>query len=288
MATTNYASDPDCEKPPIAVLGPPPPYVEDNPSVWVIQLDLYFARAQVKREDTKFQTAMSLLPACHVMEFIDMVRDPPADCYTKLCDALQSRLGKSTEEKLKILLAAQELGDRKPSQFLRHLQELTKPHITDKDSPLIRQIFLKAMPDSALPFLEFLPTDTSLLTLAGTADRVVAALPQASAAVNAVTSCNSPSSTSDCSLTVSNAERLDKIIEKLDKVCKQLDTLSKQTRSNSRPGRRDSRSREKSEDRRGKLCWYQKRFGKEANSCVQPCNYEKSLNYLRSSEQRQA
>ncbi|KAK3881746.1 hypothetical protein Pcinc_013829 [Petrolisthes cinctipes] len=215
-----------------AVYGPPPPFVEDSPDIWIIQLDLYFARAQIVRQEVKFQTAASLLPAHHVMEFIDMIRDPSVQAYDELCGALRSRLGKSTEENLRSILAAQQLGDRKPSRFLRHLLELTKPHITDKDSPLVRQIFLQAMPDKSLPFLQFLPPETPLDTLAGTADRVVSSLNQASAAVDAVSSTEFLSN-QDCPLARANSVRLDKISQTLDEICHQLKRISSDSRSRS-------------------------------------------------------
>ncbi|KAK3868814.1 hypothetical protein Pcinc_025852 [Petrolisthes cinctipes] len=113
------------------------------------------------------------------------------------------------------------LGDRKPSQFLRHLLELTKPHITDKDSPWVRQIILQALPDISLPFLQFLPPETPLDTLAGTLDRVVSSLHQASAAVNVVSSTEFLSD-QECPLAWANSARLDKISQTLDEICHQL------------------------------------------------------------------
>ncbi|KAK3885654.1 hypothetical protein Pcinc_010140 [Petrolisthes cinctipes] len=237
-----------------AVYGPPPPFVEDSPDIWIIQLDLYFARAQIVQQEVKFQTAASLLPAHHVMEFIDMIRDSSVQAYDELWGALRSRLGKSTEENLRSILAAQQLGDRKPSQFLRHLLELTKPHITDKDSPLVRQIFLQAMPDKSLPFLQFLPPETPLDTLAGTADRVVSSLNQASAAVDAVSSTEFLSN-QDCPLARANSARLDKISQTLDEICHHLKRISSDSRSRSTSKhRRNFRRHSVSRDRSNKLC----------------------------------
>ncbi|KAK3888601.1 hypothetical protein Pcinc_007327 [Petrolisthes cinctipes] len=261
-----------------AVYGPPPPFVEDSPDIWIIQLDLYFARAQIVQQEVKFQTAASLLPAHHVMEFIDMIRDPSVQAYDEFCGALMSRLGKSTEENLRSILAAQQLGDRKPSQFLRHLLELTKPHITDKDSPLVRHIFLQAMPDKSLPFLQFLPPETPLDTLAGTADRVVSSLNQASAAVDAVSSTEFLSN-QDYPLAQANSARLDKISQTLDEICYQLKRISSDSRSRSTSkDRRNFRRHSVSGDRSNKICWYHNKFGSKANKCVLP--YRKHVSAL--------
>ncbi|KAK3894470.1 hypothetical protein Pcinc_001727 [Petrolisthes cinctipes] len=204
------------------------------------------------------------------MEFIDMIRDPSVQAYDELWGALRSRLGKSTEENLRSILAVQQLGDRKPSQFLRHLLELTKPHITDKDSPLVRQIFLQAMPDKSLPFLQFLPPETPLDTLAGTADRVVSSLNQASAAVDAVSSTEFLSN-QDYPLARANSARLDKISQTLDEICHQLKRISSDSRSRSTSKhRRNFRRHSVSRDRSNKLCWYHNKFGSKANKCVLP------------------
>lgn len=48
-------------------------------------------------QQVRFQTAASLLPAQHIMEFKDMIRDPPEEAYNELFAALKSWLGKSTE-----------------------------------------------------------------------------------------------------------------------------------------------------------------------------------------------
>ncbi|KAK3894113.1 hypothetical protein Pcinc_002131 [Petrolisthes cinctipes] len=62
------------------------------------------------------------------------------------------------------------------------------------------------MPDKSLPFLQFLPPETPLDTLAGTADRVVSSLNQAPAAVDAVSSTEFLSN-QDCPLARSNSAR---------------------------------------------------------------------------------
>ncbi|GBP51093.1 hypothetical protein EVAR_31817_1 [Eumeta japonica] len=49
--------------------------------------------------------------------------------YETLKTELVKRLSDSKERKLKQLLMHEELGDRKPSQFLRHLQGVASPDI---------------------------------------------------------------------------------------------------------------------------------------------------------------
>lgn len=212
--------------------GPPPPFVEHHPEVWIIQLDMYFSRVGLTDETLRFQTAFSQLPAHRVMDFVDFVRKPPTNPYTKLCDALKARLGSSEEEQLRKVLEAQELGERKPSQFLRHLQELTTPWIQDADSPLVRQIFLKAMPENVKPLLQFLPPETTLETLAGTADRVLSSFPRNSPVVRAIEPSAAPC---NCRQALENKQELETIKRQLRAIQATLNKLTVQRgRSNSR------------------------------------------------------
>lgn len=265
-------------------MGPPPPFVENHPNIWIIQLDLYFARAKISDETLRFQTAASLLPPHHVMEFIDMIRQPPANAYSKLCEALQARLGTTTEEKLRSLLESQELGDQRPTQLLRHMQEITSPYLKEGDSPLVRQIFLKAMPPAVAPFLQFLPADSSLETLAGTADRVISAIPRANAAINAV---QQSANGCDCPQALRNKEELSGIKQQLNDIQRMLSRMSHRDRSSSRARpaqrqqstqRRNSPAAPKTSENQPansdrKLCWYHHKFGENARSCVKPCAY---------------
>lgn len=108
------------------------------------------------------------------------------------------------------------------------------------------------MPDKALPILQFLPPEIPLDTLAGTVDRVVSSLQQASAAVTTVNIAEI-SSDQDSHLAQTNSARLDK--------------------HHGNPRRR-STSRKRSRH----FCWCYDNFGAKANKCEPQCEYNKSLN----------
>jgi hypothetical protein len=61
----------------------------------------------------------------------DIITSPPQqDPYTKLRTELLKRLSLSREQRAHRILTLEEMGDRKPSQFLTHLRSLT-PDLPD-------------------------------------------------------------------------------------------------------------------------------------------------------------
>ncbi|XP_046976470.1 uncharacterized protein LOC124542578 [Vanessa cardui] len=87
---------------------------------------------------------MSQLEPQHTAEVRDLIVSPPTSGkYEKLKAELIKRLSASQERKIKQLIMHEELGDRKPSQFLRHLQHLAGPTVPDD---FIRTIWSSRLP----------------------------------------------------------------------------------------------------------------------------------------------
>ncbi|CAN7999894.1 unnamed protein product, partial [Ixodes hexagonus] len=70
------------------------------------------------------------------------------DPYGILKQSLVSRLVASEQRRLEQLLSAEELGDHRPSQFLRHLQHLLGDKAASIDAAILRQLFLQMLPAS--------------------------------------------------------------------------------------------------------------------------------------------
>ncbi|KAF0303278.1 StAR-related lipid transfer protein 9 [Amphibalanus amphitrite] len=105
----------------------PPRFFEEDPVIWLVQLDLFFSQAAVDDELSRFRIAATLLPGHLLRDFTDILRNPPLDRpYTILSDAIRQRFGKSVEQRLRCLLSGQQLGDRRPF----HLQDLMSQLLT--------------------------------------------------------------------------------------------------------------------------------------------------------------
>jgi hypothetical protein len=93
--------------------------------VWFAQAEEQFFLAGVNSEKTKFFYVISQLDHRYAAEVEDIITSPPErDPYTTLRAKLVRRLSPSREQRIRQLLTLEEIGDRKPSQFLRHLRGL--------------------------------------------------------------------------------------------------------------------------------------------------------------------
>jgi len=72
----------------------------------------------------------------------DIISPPELEPYDRLKAELVLRLSTSREQRVRQLLSHEEMGDRKPSQFLRHLKSLA-PDVPDH---FLRTIFCQPTP----------------------------------------------------------------------------------------------------------------------------------------------
>jgi hypothetical protein len=103
----------------------------------------------------------------------DVITSPPQqDPYTKLKTELLKRLSLSREQRAQQLLTFEEMGDRKPSQFLRHLRGLA-PDVPDY---LLRTIWTNWIPTKVRTTLACHP-EIELDAAGLCADRITKAVP---------------------------------------------------------------------------------------------------------------
>jgi hypothetical protein len=101
-----------------------PPFWAKRPTVWFAQAEARFFLAGISSETTKFYHVVSQLDQRYAAELEDVITSPPErDPYTTLRTELMRRLSPSRDQRIRQFLTL-EMGDRKPSQFLRHLRSL--------------------------------------------------------------------------------------------------------------------------------------------------------------------
>lgn len=241
-----------------------PPFWPSKPALWFAQVEGSFNISNITTDVTKFYYVVSQLEPQIAAEVEDIIISPPSsNKYEMLKSELIKRLSKSKENKVKQLLLHEELGDRKPSQFLRHLR-----HLAGEDVP---QDFLKTVWSSRLPsnietVVASQPT-LDLQALADLADRVHdIAAPQ-----HQVASMTSKAS----SFTM---EEMARQISELTKSVQRLSRSDNRSRPRERFNRKRSTSRSQSSYRKYPTCWYHSKFGPKANWCIKPCDYKQSEN----------
>lgn len=248
-----------------------PPFWPEKPTVWFAQVEAQFALSNITSDATKYFTVVGNLEPSIMAQLDDVLENPPtSNRYEKLKTELIKRLSVSQEQKVRQLLNHEELGDRKPSAFLRHLQSLAGRGVPDD---FLRTLWTSRLPNS-LQAIVASQVNTPLEAVAELADRVLEIAP-----VNLVAQVASTSSSSGSLLEVMRSE-IASLTRKLDELSNTVGRQSRTDGSNRSRNRRFSRSRSNSRGRHYKmadnrnLCWYHYNFEDKAHRCIQPCDYD--------------
>lgn len=235
------------------------PFWPDKPAIWFAQLEGQFVLSNITADTTKFYYVISQLDNQYAAEVEDIIISPPtANKYEKLKSELIKRLSASKEKKVKQLLMHEELGDRKPSQFLRHLQNLAGPGVPED---FVRTIWTSRLPHNMQQIIATQAT-SPIETLADLADRIQDIAPPAPV-VASTSSAGYPTSV------------LDDMARQIAELTRQVQALTAQrSRPRDQSNKRRSRSRSNSRYRKQPLCWYHAKFGNKANKCIAPCDFK--------------
>ncbi len=243
-----------------------PPFWPADPELWFAQIEAQFSCRRITAQRTRFDHVVSSLSPEFAAEVRDLLLRPPADNpYDVLKEQLTKRTAASEQRKLQQLFNTEELGDRKPSQLLRRMQQLLgdRPGVTD--GPFIQELFLQRLPHNVRMVLASTPDTTSLEKLAEMADKIMEVAAPSIAAASVQTASTPPAR-------VTELEQLRSDITRLEKLVRKLAHSRSPSRSNVRSSQRSPSPASTSDS----LCWYHQKFGEQAQKCKPPCSW--SLN----------
>lgn len=106
----------------------------------------------------------------------DLILNPPTSAqYDTLKKQLVKRTAASEQHHLQQLFNSEKLGDRKPSQLLRRMQQLLGDKVASTDSSFLRELFLQRLPHNVRMILAGSGDDVNkdLDKLAALADKVL-------------------------------------------------------------------------------------------------------------------
>ncbi|XP_045772242.1 uncharacterized protein LOC123872132 [Maniola jurtina] len=231
-----------------------PTFWQDKPVIWFAQAEAQFEIAGIKQDSTKYGYVLSMLDERKAEEVEDILANPPENNkYETLKAELIARFSASKEQRVRKLLGEVQLGDRKPSAFLRHLKSLAGS--TCKDDGIIRELWMRRLPQEVQRIL-IAQLDLPLDKVAEIADAIVEA-PSSSFLPSTVSAAAVPS-------------EMEMLKQQMDILMKKMDELSREHRSGSRS--RSQAQRQRSSSRSGtRACWYHKKFGTKATKCTSPC-----------------
>ncbi|XP_024892007.1 uncharacterized protein LOC112467556 [Temnothorax curvispinosus] len=240
-----------------------PPFWPEEPELWFAQLESQFIICGITQDTTRYAYALSQIDTRYAKEIKDIVTSPPAEHrYKTLKKTLIQRLSTSQEQRTRQLLEREELGDRKPSQFLRHLKGLAGTAVPDS---LLRTLWLGRLPAQMQVVLATRQGDR-LEDVAEQADRIHEVNNRAVVAAVEATS--------------TEKTTLQAQIEALTKQVAALTTQFSQERKRWRADRSRSRSRNRSRNRghtkgfTAEHCYYHRTFKDKARNCEEPCTYK--------------
>ncbi|XP_050315272.1 uncharacterized protein LOC126749609 [Anthonomus grandis grandis] len=133
------------------------------PEAWFAKAELEFQKHRTTSDSSKFHEIVCALPSNIVEQLLDIIYTPPAqDKYATLKARILKRYADPEVKKLEILLSGVELGDRKPSELFRYMQNLAKGNVSDL---YLLTHWLSLLPANIRPILKALKTDNVDKTL---------------------------------------------------------------------------------------------------------------------------
>ncbi len=224
-----------------------PDFWPSDPELWFAQVEALFEAQNITQEKTKFAHVVRVLPARYASEVRDIILRPPEEPYKAIKDELQKRVCMSRRQQLQQLLHLEDLGDRKPSQLLRHMLKLRGGTAADADQDeIFREIFLQKLPLTVRTALAIHKGKT-LRNLAEMADNMVEVQgPQ------------------------QNRQGQVDILQQEDP---QIATLSSEIKKIWRAIQSQSKLQSETTTPKPEICWYHERFGAKATKCREPCTF---------------
>ncbi|CAH8444908.1 unnamed protein product [Schistosoma guineensis] len=247
-----------------------PTYCINNPRIWFAQIEALFMARGIKSQASKYAYVVGALPveiAAEVGDLIDHV--PESEPYDKIKAAVIQRTTVSDEKRLQQLLTSCDLGDKRPSQLLRHMKQLAGPYRLDE--ALLKQMWFQRLPHSVRQILSVSGKSVALDDLADMADKMMEVYYE-SHGVNSL----QPPGPLDISCLVSFQKQLTHLTSQLASLQSTIATIqARQSRSPSRR-RSFSRQRSRSPKRTYDVCWYHQKYGTKARRCTRPCTFSAS------------
>lgn len=222
--------------------------------MWFAQAEAQFALAGVVQDETKYYHIISKIDKSVITQVADIVQNPPRENkYKTVKERLISRFEVSAQGKLEQLLNACDLGDMRPSHLLARMQELAAG--LNVSESVLRVLFIQRMPERVKTILSICDGNT-LQQLALMADKITDFSPSVVAATS--------------SAAVPGLSDLQDQIAQLTAEVRRMKTSGGRSRSSSRSRQSASPS--------DIVCWYHKKYGRNAHQCREPCAFKDSKN----------
>ena len=134
-----------------------PPFWPKDPELWFHQVDAQFAAKGITNTKTKYNHIVAAISPDIAALVRELIQSPPADDpYKALKDRIIERTGPTRQQQIHELLRPQSVGDRRPSVMLQEMKQQMGQDAGD----LLRELFLKRLPQNMSLMLSAFPNDT--------------------------------------------------------------------------------------------------------------------------------
>ncbi|XP_055387972.1 uncharacterized protein LOC129616363 [Condylostylus longicornis] len=246
-----------------------PAYWPKSIGTWFKHVEASFAINRISSDLSKYNYVVAALPQDVAESIMDVLEDPPDNnLYNNLKEVLTSRHSMSLERRIKKLISDEEIGNRRPSEFFRHLKQLAGSAATPGEE-FVKELWLSRLPH-VINIALISQNVQDIQTLLKTADKIWDAMQDARSVVAPI------ATKSEELINQNKIANLQEEIGSLKKIIAELKIgdaghLKSRTRSRDRTrSRTPSRKRFRST---GPYCYFHFRFGKNARKCVAPCKY---------------
>lgn len=265
-----------------------PPFWTANPAIWFVQAECQFQLAGITTQATQFRHVVSTLPPEVAADVADVLCAPLGQTpYDTLKAAIIERTMASERRRLQQLLSGEDLGDRRPSQFLRHLQSLLGDRAATFDEALLKELLLQRLPPTVQMLLAT-ATNLSASELALHADKIMEVAVPSIAAVASLPANLPPCPTiASPSATLAVNPQLDAIADiraDVQRLAAMIAAITPATTTGDQPHhhnrhasraprspRPHRRSPSPARPNTSNFCWYHWNFGSRARNCTPPC-----------------
>ena len=152
------------------------PFWPAGPTVWFVQVEAHFTSRRITSQRTHFDYVITSLTPDIVTDVRDLILNPPAtNPYTVLKEQLIKHTAASEQRYLEQLFTTEELGNCKPTQLLRSMQQLLGGSASATDTSFLRELFVLCLPPNVRMVLASTNSAASLEELAELADKVMEA-----------------------------------------------------------------------------------------------------------------
>lgn len=246
-----------------------PNFNTSDPELWFNVAEHQLTAAKIRSDDEKFGLIIGALDPKTQIEVRDIILRPPSNFkYDTIKKEIIKRLGVSQDEKMRRLLEREEMGDRKPSQFFRHLQTLAGTNLNDD---MLRTLWLDRLPPHVRAILAT-QKSTPLNETTELADAIMSYGKSTQPRISEISNNdhNTQVNIKIAQLSLSLQEEISTLKQEIASLRLQRSHSRDQTPNHTRQ-RSKSRTNEHGTDG---MCWYHWKYGTNAKKCQKPCTFQ--------------